>query len=319
MPSAAGPIADLSYRDYDGPLDPPTHRWKVIAKATALKVIRNKWFWSIGILSSWYYIVMMIALAVLDMIMEAGGGRASDAFGMIGGLSWPGQFLNGFTFGQLGFMLITVMAGAGVIANDNRCNALLVYLSKPCTKKDYLLGKWVGVFVPLVVAMGAPALFFYIFGALNYREFGFISEDPWIPLRMAAIITLSAGFYTSVVIGVSSLFSQGRMAGATYAGIYILSSFFSIIMKVIIEGADNSASSLVVLTEKLYYFSINGISIGIAKIFLDLDSATLFVTNESDVFIARPNPLLALGVMIGVAAIALTVAWKRIRAVEIVN
>ena len=319
MPSATGPIADLSYRTYDGPLDPPTHRWKVIAKATAMRVARNKWFWYIALFSGWYYVVMGIILFVLDMWTQGGGDQAINAVGLLGGLDWRGQFLHGFSFGQLGFMLIALMAGAGAIANDNRSNALLVYLSKPCTKKDYLIGKWVGVFVPLLAAMAVPAVAFYIFGALNYREYGFITQDPWIPLRMAAIIALSAAFYTSVVLGVSSLFNQGRLAGATYAGIYIISNFVTVLMWVILSQARDAPAVLRSLAEKLYYFSIDGLCIGIAKVFLDLDSAPLFAFGEGDFPIDRPIPLLALGVMAAIAALALWVAWERIRAVEIVN
>ena len=319
MPSATGPIADLSYRTYDGPLDPPTHRWKVIAKATAMRVARNKWFWYVAFFSGWYYIVMGIFLFGLDMLKQAGGNQGTDAFNQLLALDWPGQFLHGFSFGQLGFMLIALMAGAGAIANDNRSNALLVYLSKPCTKKDYLIGKWVGVFVPLLAAMAIPAVAFYIFGALNYRDFGFITQDAWIPLRMAAIISLSAAFYASLVLGVSSMFNQGRLAGATYAGIYVISNFVTRVMWIILVEADDAPAALRSLAEKLYYFSIDGLCIGIAKVFLDLDSAPMFMIPESEFTIDRPIPLLAFTAMFGLAALALSVAWKRIRAVEIVN
>ena len=46
---------------------------------------------------------------------------------------------------QLFLLFIALLAGAGSIANDNRANALLVYLSKPCRKVDYLFGKWAGL------------------------------------------------------------------------------------------------------------------------------------------------------------------------------
>ncbi|MCH7945821.1 MAG: hypothetical protein IIC73_07390, partial [Armatimonadetes bacterium] len=145
MPSTTGPIADLSYRTYDGKLDPPTHRWKVIAKMNIMRVVRNKWYWILMFLGGWYYIGMMIALLVTTMLPGGGdGGGMSQIFAM----DWPGLFHHGFSFSQFWMMFIGLIAGVGVIANDNRCNALLVYLSKPCTKKDYIIGKWVGVFVP---------------------------------------------------------------------------------------------------------------------------------------------------------------------------
>ena len=37
---------------------------------------------------------------------------------------------------------ITVYAGAGLIANDRRANALQIYLSKPLTRVEYIFGKF---------------------------------------------------------------------------------------------------------------------------------------------------------------------------------
>lgn len=317
MPEA-GPIADLSYRTYDGVLDPPTQRWKVIAKVTMMRVAKIKMYWVLCALSGWYYGVMMVALFVVDTMMGSGGGQQQQALEILGALDWTAQFLHGYSFGQLIFMFIALMAGASTIANDNRSNALLVYLSKPCTKKDYIIGKWVGVFVPIAVAMFLPALFFWIYGALNYREFGFLKDDPWLLARMSAIVLFGAAFQTSVVLGVSSLFNQGRLAGATYVGIYFITNIITVVMKVIIGEAHDAPERLRGLAEKIYYCSIDGINIGIAKILLEIDGAPLFM-GADDIQIDRPHPLFAFGLMFLIGALAMRIVWKRVRAVEVVK
>ena len=38
-------------------------------------------------------------------------------------------------------LLLTIFGGAGLIANDLRTGAILVYLSRPLTRRDYVLGK----------------------------------------------------------------------------------------------------------------------------------------------------------------------------------
>ena len=49
-----------------------------------------------------------------------------------------GEFLNQ----QIGFtLLLSIFGGAGLIANDLRTGAILVYLSRPLTRRDYVLGK----------------------------------------------------------------------------------------------------------------------------------------------------------------------------------
>ncbi len=316
MPEA-GPIADLSYRTYDGVLDPPTQRWKVIAKMTMMRVARVKMYWVLCAFSGWYYGVMMVFLFIMDTMLSQGPDQQRMALDRLGGLDWTAQFLNGYSFGQLMFMFIALMAGAAAIANDNRSNALLVYLSKPCTKKDYIIGKWVGVFVPIAVAMLLPALFFWIFGALNYREFGFLTDDPWLLVKMVFIVVFGAAFQASIALGVSSLFNQGRLAGATYVGIYFITNIITVVMKVILGEAHDAPDGLRRLSETLFYCSIDGVNIGIAKIILGIDGAQLF--GQQDVLIDRPHPLIAFGGMLLIGGLAMRLVWKRVRAVEVVK
>ena len=54
-----------------------------------------------------------------------------------------GDFLNE----QIGFtILLSIFGASGLIANDLRTGAILVYLSRPLTQRDYIAGK---LLVPL--------------------------------------------------------------------------------------------------------------------------------------------------------------------------
>ena len=48
MSNATGPIADLSYRSYEGTLDAPTQRWKVIAAYSGEGLSHVKTIWRNG-------------------------------------------------------------------------------------------------------------------------------------------------------------------------------------------------------------------------------------------------------------------------------
>jgi ABC-2 type transport system permease protein len=282
--------------------------------------MKNKWYWwCVGLFAPWYYLVMLIGLFIIDTIISGAGRGAGEALENLQMLDWKAQFLHGYSFGQLFYMFIALIAGAGAIANDNRANALLVYLSKPCTKKDYIIGKWVGVFVPVYFAMALPVVVFYAYGALNYRDFGFISDDPWLLPRMILIMAFGAGFHASLVLGVSSLFNQGRIAGATYVGAYFISSMITVFLGVILMEADHASPTLQSLTQTLYYCSIDGLNIGTAKVLLDIDYAPLFISNDTGFTVDRPAPWIAFGLMFLLSAIALRLVWRRVRAVEVVG
>jgi ABC-2 type transport system permease protein len=241
---ASSAIADLSYRNYDGPISGPGGRWIIIARTMILKALRLRSLWVFTILSGWYYVVMVVVLFFLQQFggTSEQGGAAFQAF--VDRLVWKDQFVHGFGFSQHLLLVVTLLVGAGTIANDNRANSLLVYLSKPCRKIDYLIGKWLGVFVPILIVITIPTLVFYFYGLLSFRDQGFFSSDRWLLAKVLCLLPLAAAIHASFILAISSMFKQGTVAGAVYAGIYFMGYFFSLLMKVIWFKFDGKGPTL---------------------------------------------------------------------------
>ena len=53
---------------------------------------------------------------------------------------------------------VTVFAGAGLVANDRRANALQIYLSKPMTRAEYVFGKFAVLAILLLMVTWLPAI-----------------------------------------------------------------------------------------------------------------------------------------------------------------
>ena len=322
MSNEINPIADLSYRNYDGPLRPPLARWWIIARQTIRAASKNKWLWTMSLLAGAYYAVMVIFLFVMDRILQANPGAAGFQKALLGNIVWREQFGHGIGFAQLPSMIIAITVGAGAIANDNRANALLVYLSKPCTKFDYAFGKWMGVFLTLLGALAVPAVGFYAYGALSFRDLGFLKQDPYLLPKLLACIPLCAAFNASLVLAVSSLFKQGRMAGAVYAGLYFLGDFFTKIMGAVwvLGGEDAPGRGLV---RTLYYASIDGVQIGLSRAILGARGDNLLGipvrARNTPALPPAPSLSLALLVVALVTLASLSIAWSRVRAVEVVG
>jgi ABC-2 type transport system permease protein len=318
----SNPIADLSYRNYDGPLRPPTFRWWTIARQTIRAVSKNKWLWIMSGLAGAYFVIMIIFLFVVDRLVAANPNMEQFQRLLIGQLVWKEQFNHGVGFAQIPSMVIAMIVGAGAIANDNRANALLVYLSKPCTRFDYAFGKWVGVFLLLLAALAIPALGFYAYGALSFRDLGFFKQDPWLLLRILATLPLCAALNTSIILAISSLFKQGRMAGAVYAGIYFLGDFFTRIMAVVwaIGRRGHDAPAIV---KYLYYTSIDGLQIGLSKSILGAKGTNLLGIPVNGRGMPHPPPapplVPCLLIVLLVTLLSIAVTWKRVRAVEVVG
>lgn len=322
------PIADLSYRNYDGPLESPTHRWWVIAKQVMRIAFKKKSLWVLTFLSATYYLMMMAitffteqtAKSVAPAVGPAGMAQPDPLTQFMKNIVWKDQFLHGVSYGQLWFFLMALLIGIGTIANDNRANALLVYLSKPCEKKDYILGKWMGVFLTMLVTMSIPSAFFFLYGALSYRNWGFLSADPWLGPKLIVLLPLLSAFYASLTIGISSLFNQGRLAGAAFAAIFFLTNFFTKAMQIAWFITSNDGRTPPKMLEYLFYGSIDGLEIGLAKSILNTaGSAPFGVLVRGVREVPAPPIWFALGVMALLSALFLLIAWNRVRAVEVVR
>lgn len=317
------PIADLSYRDYHGSHLQERNRWMVIARMGCRNAFKKRAFWVFSILAAWYYLVLVAFLYVLEQVGIARG-ASTISQQIFGRLIWKDQFLIGFTYSQLIWLSLGLMVGIGSIANDNGSNALLVYLSKPVRKIDYLVGKWFGIFVPLCVGMGLPTFFFYLYGLLNFRDYNFLSADPWLGLRLVALVVCVAAFQSSALIGVSSLFNKGRMAGAAFSAAYFLLTFFSFLMFVAWAvsarpGGRSGNPKLGQLAENLYYCSFDGLQIGLSKIILGTHGSQPFGASGNMPQMQTPPIVLVLVPMILISLIGVGIAWMRIKAVEVVK
>lgn len=328
----SSPIADLSYRNYDGPILPIKNRWWAIARSTMMIAFKKKamWFYMIG--SAWYYIAMIFILFIVDQMVAnataARPGQPNPLQQFFATIVWKDHFMHGFQFGQICYFAIALVLGAGSIANDTRANALLVYLSKPISKRDYVFGKWFGIFLPLLITMIVPPLVFYLYGVMSFRDKGFVSQDPWLFFKVLMFMPFAAAFHSTLVIGISSMFNQGRIAGVVYAALYFLTNFFTKIMGVAYvvitsesrRGGDQAPKAAVDAASNLFYGSVDGLCNGLFKAILKTNGGVPFgLQVQNSVSVPYPTLWFILPLILILASICLLIAWRRVRAVDIVG
>ncbi len=314
----SGPIADLSYRNYDGPLEKPLYRWWGIAKMMMRLGSKKKMFWVWSSMSALPYLLLATVFYFADTLSAQLPPTGSQIPQFFRAIVWKDQFLTAFNWSQIWLLIITLLIGAGAIAGDNRANALLVYLSKPCTKSDYLLGKWFGMFLPLLAVVGAPMLLFYGYCFLSYRQYGFVSQDPYLFFKLLAVMPIPAAIHTSLILGVSSVTNQGRVAGGIYAGIYFLTSFVAIAAEGI-RGVNYVSGGESPVLVNLSYASVTGLQQGLTKAVLGTSGSPPFGV-PSPVPMPPAPPLFLFSMLaIGICAVSLLIAWRRIRAVEVIG
>jgi len=312
----SNPIADLSYRGYDGPLSKPGRAWWVIARNMILLALKKKGIYVVMGLAAWYYLVMIIVLFFAQQVLTSSPMPDGVMKAFLERLVWKDQFLHGFSYAQLPLLIVSLMLGSGAIANDNRANAMLVYLSKPVSRAEYLFGKWLGIALPVFLVLFVPTILFYGYGAASFREYGFL-DDPWVLPNMMVLIPIAAAFHASLVLGISSLFNQGQTAGASYAALYFVTNFFTVGMGGAWMSSRGNAPEVV---KYLFYGSIDGVLIGTCKALLRTDGTAPFGIVSRNAVKSIPAPPLwpVLGIALAISALFLFIAWRRVRAVEVV-
>jgi ABC-type transport system involved in multi-copper enzyme maturation permease subunit len=110
-------------------------------------------------------------------------------------------------------LLMSAYAGAGLVANDMRTGGLLLYLSRPLTLSDYILGKVAILFVSLSMVTLIPGLVLF-FGArsLAPEVLGSVSHLLLVP-KIAAFALVLVLPTTGLVLAMSALARNARFAG----------------------------------------------------------------------------------------------------------
>ena len=165
-------------------------------------------------LTSWVPVLLwLIYLYVASNVPGSVSGNAPR-------LPLDGQVFGHFLQTQEVFVfLITVFAGAGLIANDLRSGGILMYLSRPLTLRDYLVGK-VSALVGLQLAVTlVPGLLLYA-AALALTPERFAAWNlAWIAPALVLQSALIAGILSLLALAVSSIARSPRLAGLIFFGV----------------------------------------------------------------------------------------------------
>jgi ABC-type transport system involved in multi-copper enzyme maturation permease subunit len=111
--------------------------------------------------------------------------------------------------------LIAVFLGAGLIARDVERRSLYMVIAKPASRSQYLVGRFLGLVITVVLNMAVMALVFVIVLTVYTRGFGFLRETP----LFAVLVSMAVRF--AVVSAVATFFSS--FSTATLAAIFSLS------------------------------------------------------------------------------------------------
>lgn len=145
----------------------------------------------------------------------------------IGGFYTLVFWLHSFAGLWLSLVALTIIIPR-LITRDRASNALIVYLSRPLTSSDYLLGK-LGIIVGVLAAVWTgPLLFGWLLSVVFAPNTDFIvhSFDPLLRALLfhgIGLVTLSA-----IALGVSAISRTSRNTIMIWVGLWVILGFFTL-------------------------------------------------------------------------------------------
>jgi ABC-type transport system involved in multi-copper enzyme maturation permease subunit len=223
------PIHDQSYRRYGGQREDLTRVWFVIARAGIIGFLKKRPFMG------------LLIFAWVPFIVRAVQAYTSTMFQQASMLALTAESYRSFLEQQNSFVFfVTVFVGAGLIANDRRANALQIYLSKPLTRGEYILGKFAILFTFLLLITFLPAILLLLLQAAFAGSFQFLRAN----LHVIPAITLFSFVQVLVaslsMLALSSMSNSSRFVGIMYAGIVLFSDAMFAALRAILGSSGMS-------------------------------------------------------------------------------
>ncbi len=252
------PIYEETYASWEGHLKSRPRTWWVIAR-TGIRLLWKKWMIILLLFGTIPFLVRVVQI----YLMSRFGNQASIAQALQG-LKIDPEFFVGFINGQnFILMVILILAGAGLVVNDRRFNALPIYFSKPVNFWDYVIGKLliVGFYGSLITLV--PGLLLFFIQVLLATDTVFLQQYGWIPASLIGFVGIKLVVLGGFILTLSSISKSTRTTAILYFALLTFPEIFRAILSQIPEtgvvslNADlGQMGALIFGLELPYQFSI---------------------------------------------------------------
>lgn len=214
-----------TYRAYNGPTTNPTWRFLVLQRY-ALKAIFRSRFLLIGYLAC--FIGPLLAICIVYLNQNAGilaQVGQKPGFLRING-SW---FMNFLTVQGVLAGLLTAFAGPSLVAPDLTNGALSVYLSRPFSRAEYILGKGavLGALIASITLL--PTLLLFVVQA-SLMGFTWFEDNIFIAGGAIAVCALMMALFILLGLAMSAWVRWRIVAGALILGVFVAGKGFGAVI-----------------------------------------------------------------------------------------
>lgn len=141
-------------------------------------------------------------------------------------------------------LLVIAWFGAGLICEDRRAGAHLLYFSRPLTRRDYFLAHLATACTFGAIVVVGPALLICLVAVFSSPDYAFLTEKWNVLLGTIAFTTLNVLVTSLIVLAVSSVSARKTYALAGVFGVCLGSSALGRVMSRMQRDQDFAMLSL---------------------------------------------------------------------------
>jgi ABC-type transport system involved in multi-copper enzyme maturation permease subunit len=193
-------------------------------------------------------------------------------------------------------MLASIWFGSGLLCEDKRAGAHLLYFTRPITRLDYFLGKFLTFATLAGVGIFVPGIVICIFAAFSSPEWSFLEQEWDLFFRVTAYALLWVVAIGSVTLCISSLASRRVFALIGTTAFFLFSQGVAQVLGQVIDRRFHA--------------------IGVLDDFMFMIGPSLF---EQPIMADFPSPGAAYVGIATISALALFIVARRIRSWEVVG
>ena len=236
-------VYEQTYKPYTGKLTPEWSRFLIIPRHTLRGVFNSKLFTA-------FYVICFLPLLVEAVLIYLHHNVTALAIMDLNArelIPIDGTFFQYFVNIQGGFaFFVALLVGPPLVSRDLRNNALPLYLCRPFTRTEYVMGKMSVLILLLSFMTWIPQLLMFLFQSY-LQGFDWFRSNLWI----ASAIVI-AGLVWILLLGllsqtVSALLKWRIVASGAMLGIVFIPSVFATIVNFIFQTSWANVISLFAL------------------------------------------------------------------------
>jgi ABC-2 type transport system permease protein len=302
-------VYEQSYKRYAGPLTPEWSRFLIIPRHAYRAVFGSKLF-------TGFYVLCFIPLlveAIMIYLHHNVNALGIMQVNVVELFPIDASFFQTFTNIQGGFAsLVALLIGPPLVSRDLRNNALPLYLCRPFSRTEYVLGKMSVLLILLSGITWVPQLLMFFFQA--YLEgFGWLKSNLWL---VSAIFIGSFVWILLLALisqTISALVKWRVVASGIMLGLFFVPSAFGVFINEVFMTRIGNLLSFVAL--------MTNVSSGLFGTFVQTD--TVMRMNFDGVVTQRvvtEPPLWASWTMLFlICTVCLALLSRRLKAYEVVK